>query len=222
MYKALSQSPVFRGVSPSELETLLNRVHYRVKNYSKGQTIAFRGDTCAELLVLTAGQIRGEMLDFSGKTVEVETVSAPKPIAAAFIFGKKNRFPVDAVANENVQLLSIPRDSLVRMMQLNPIVLTNYLNLISDKTHFLTERLWFMSFKTIKEKLAHYILSLASDEKTQVILPKSQQQLSEFFGVSRPALARVIGQMEKEGLIQCRRRNITICDRKKLETLLSQ
>lgn len=40
--------------------------------------------------------------------------------------------------------------------------------------------------------------------------------MAEFFGVTRPALARVIGELEKEGVIQAERKEITITDREKL------
>jgi len=220
MYEILSKSPVFKGIPPLELEKLLSGLRIHTKKHKKGATIAMRDDTCNELIILIEGTVRGEMLDFSGKVVEVETVSAPRPIAAAFVFGAKNRFPVDAVANEDVTTLSIPRESLVRLLQLNPIILTNYLDLISNKTHFLTERLWFMSFKTIKEKLAHYILSLVKTGETTLTLPKNQQELSEFFGVSRPSLARVIGELERENIIESSRREIKIKDLKSLKKLL--
>ena len=33
------------------------------------------------------------------------------------------------------------------------------------------------------------------------MIDRTQQELSEFFGVTRPSLARALGEMEKEGLI---------------------
>lgn len=220
MYEMLSKSPVFKGIPPRELKQLLVQVRTRLKKFEKGQTAAYRGDRCKALMIIVEGSIRGEMLDFSGKLMQVETIEAPWPIAAAFIFGRNNRFPVDAVANETVTLLSIPRESLVRLMQMNMLVLTNFLNLVSNKTHFLTERLWFMSFKTIREKLAHYILGLTGSGGKRAALGKNMQELSEFFGVSRPSLSRVVGQMTAEGIIQLNRREVVISDQRKLEEIL--
>lgn len=220
MYEVLSKSPIFKGIPSSQIQEYLRNTRTYIKKFSKGTTLVFRGDPCNELIILLQGSIKGEMLDYSGKVVEVETVSAPRPIAAAFVFGEKHLYPVDAVAAEDVKTLIIPRDSLIRLLQSNPNLLTNFLDLISNKTHFLTERLWFMSFKTIKEKLAHYILQLAPKEEQQIVLPKTQQELSEFFGVSRPALARVIGDLQNENILQCNRRQIIIRNREKLRMLL--
>jgi CRP/FNR family transcriptional regulator, dissimilatory nitrate respiration regulator len=216
IYVKLSQSPVFKGIPPAEIEKLLAHVRTQTKKYKKGTTIAFRDDPCNELIIVLEGSVRGEMPDRSGRIMEVETIPAPKPIAAAFVFGIKNRFPVDAVANEDLTVLSIPKESLVQSMQSNSTVLTNFLDLISSKTHFLTERLMFMSFKTIREKMIHYILNLKKTGDNRITLPKNQQELSEFFGVSRPSLARVIGELEKENIIRRNRREIFIIDPQKL------
>jgi len=216
----LSKSPIFNGLAPTEIENLLSRVKFRVKKFAQGVTLAFRGDTCEELLIILAGSIRGEMLDYSGKTVQVETVSAPRPLAPAFIFGKKNQYPVDVIANGELEILALPKPSLVQLLQADGRVLTNFLNAVSNRTHFLSERLWFMSFKTIKEKIAQYILMLAKNSSHEITLPKSQQELSEFFGVARPSLSRVMGEMEKEGIIQCHRKEIRILDRQRLKALL--
>lgn len=225
-FEILSRSPVFKGIGAVELHRLLKRVKYGMKSYKKGQTIAFSGDPCESLLILLSGLVKGQMTDYSGKAVEVGTIEAPGPIAPAFLFGDRNRFPVDAVVQEDSRVLVLPRASLVYLMQLNPAVLTNFLDVVSTRTHFLTERLWFMSFKTIKEKFAHYLLKLLKPAKPltdgvdKVVLPKSQQELSRFFGVSRPSLARVIGEMEKEGILECRRRDVYIKDFKRLQKLV--
>ena len=105
------------------------------------------------------------------------------------------------------------------MFQLNTALLNNFLDLISNRTHFLSERLWFMSFKTIKEKYAQYLLNLLKEGETAVHVPKNQQELSEFFGVSRPSLARVVREMQNAGIIEQHRREVTIKDRDGLQDM---
>lgn len=220
IYEILSRSPVFKGIVPLKIEEILKRVPYRIIKYEKGKTIVLRGYRCEKLLVLINGSVRAEMVNFNGKAIEVETIFAPRPLAPAFIFGKNNFFPVDVVSNQDIVVLSIPKSSLITLIQLNAVVLKNVLDIISNRTHFLTERLWFMSFKTIKEKFAHYIFSLLKTGEDHLILPKSQQNLSEYFGVSRPALARVIRNMQREQIIGRNRREIIIKDLDKLKEIL--
>ena len=220
MYNILSHSPIFKGIPPLKIEELLKRVRHRFISHKKGKTIVLRGDRCESLMVLIKGSVRGEMVDINGKSVEVETIPAPRPIAPAFVFGKNNFFPVDVIAALDITLLSIPKSSLITLIQLNTEVLNNYLDIVSNRTHFLTERLWFMSFKTIKEKYAHYIFSLLKPGEKRVVLPKNQQELSEYFAVSRPSLARVIGELESDGIIGHNKREVTIENLSKLKEIL--
>lgn len=213
----LSKSPFFRGVEPEEIDRLLKNITHNYVKHSSGKTIALRGSRCQNLLIMMSGSVKCEMVDMNGKAMEVETVSAPRPLAPAFLFGQKNRFPVDVIAAGPVEILSIPVQSLVLLFQKSSKVLNNYLNIICNRTHFLTDRLWFMSFKTIRGKFIHYLLTLCPEDSNEVTLPKSQQELSEYFGVSRPSLSRVIGDLEKEGLIEHQRKKIILLDKEALK-----
>jgi len=70
--------------------------------------------------------------------------------------------------------------------------------------------------------LANYILKLAAPDKVQVTLPKSQSEMAQFFGVTRPSFARSLKEMEQEGLIETHRRDIKILNRQELIRLLQQ
>jgi len=221
MFENISACPIFKGINTGEALHILNTINYQVRTFSAGQVIASSGEECKNLLILTEGSVKGEMIDFSGKTIKIEDIEAPKPIAAAFLFGKNNRYPVDIVANNDVKLLFIPKESFVKLLQSNVVILNNFLNAISNRTQFLSSRIRFLSFKTIKGKIAHYILELAKDNRMQVALPKSQKELADFFGVARPSFARAIGKLEQEGILKTKRREVTIIDRERLSQLLS-
>jgi len=214
-------SPMFRGLKPDEIQGLIERVGHSVKSFSKGQTIAQREDEVKNLCVIIDGSVKGEMVDFSGKILKIEEMQAPMPIAHAFLFGERNRYPVDVVALEDCKILFIPKADFMRLMQQNATVLSNYLNAISNRAQFLSNKLWFLSFKTIKEKIAHYLLNISrSESKTTIVLPKSHQELAEFFGVTRPSLARVFADLEAEGVITVNRREINIIDKSKLMEMI--
>lgn len=220
MYQRLSNSPVFKGLAPDQIEALIKKVPYRIKNVDAEESIALREEEVQNLMVVLQGSVRGEMLDFSGKILKIEDIHAPRPISAAFLFGQNNRFPVDVISNEETMLLVIPKESVLKLFQLSDVFLKNYLNAISNRAQFLSQRIWFLSFKTIKGKLAQYILNQAKPDKTQIILPLTQKELAEFFGVTRPSLARALGELEKEKIITVKRKEINIINRNLLVHLL--
>lgn len=222
LYQQLSQSPVFRGISPEEMENLLSNAFYQIKKFSKGDMLAFREDKCENLMIVLKGSVKGEMLDPSGKTTKIEDIMAPYPIASAFLFGQRNQFPVNVTANEEVEVFYMAKDSVIELFQKNKTFLTNYLNSISNRSQFLANKLMFLNVKTIKGKLANYILKLAAPDKEVISMPKSQSEMAQFFGVTRPSFARSLKEMEHDGLIEINRREIKITDRQQLIRLLQQ
>lgn len=214
MFELLSKSVFFVGLNSDEIENIFRRISYSVKSYKKGQTIAQRGEEVKSLLIVVDGVVKGEMVDFSGKILKVEEIQASQPLAHAVIFSDANKFPVDVVALTDCKMLYIPKPDVLRLLQSNEQILNNFLRAVSNRAHFLTTKLWLLSFKTIKEKVAHYLLTLATNEtRTTIILPKSHQELAEFFGVTRPSLARVLSEMQEERIIFVNRREITILNR---------
>ncbi len=220
MYKIICNSPFFKGLSVDETKKCLSEVEHFNRTFRKNSLVTPRGNDCNSLLFVISGCVRCEMTDYTGKKIEIEKIRSPRLIAPAFLFGKNNRFPVDVICTEKTDILFIPKNSLLILMQKSAIVLKNYLDTISSKTQFLAQRLRFISFKSIKQKLAHYILHFAGKDKTKIMLPRNQTQLSEFFGVSRPSLARVFIQMKNEGLIEYKGRNVTILEKDMLVEIL--
>ncbi|PTN10606.1 Crp/Fnr family transcriptional regulator [Mangrovibacterium marinum] len=219
-FELLAQSPVFRGLQAGQLEQIMEDIHFQVRRYQKAEQIVDAGAPCLDLIIVLSGSVKGEMADYTGKTIKIEDIEAPRPLASAFLFGQNNRFPVNVIANEEVSLLYISRPEFLKILQKDQRILTNYLNSISSRAQFLSARIKFLSFKTIRQKIAHYLLELAGDRLAVVELPLSQAQLAEFFAVTRPSLARALGEMADEKLIEVRRRTIRIVDKQKMNALL--
>ncbi len=220
--ETLLHSPLFTGISNPDLEKLLSSITFQTRTFRKGNVIVSRNETCEFLIVLLKGNVKGEMLDSSGKTLKIEDINAPRPLAPAFLFGKNNKYPVDIIANNDVKVMYIAKSAVVLMMQDNEQFLNNFLNVISNRAQFLSEKVYFLSFKTIKAKLANYILDLAKPYKTDIQLPVSHQSLAELFGVTRPSLSRTLLILEKEKAIKVERKNIKILDRNKLTYLIQK
>jgi CRP-like cAMP-binding protein len=216
MFDILSLSPIFNGLSAEELEELLSKCHCFTKTFEVGEIAAFSGEPVNFLMIVLEGSVKGEMVDFSGKIIKIDDIRASFPLASAFIFGKQNKFPVNVMANESTKILYIPKYDLIKMLQSDIRLMQNFLNVISGHTQILANKLKFLSFKTIRGKIAQYILTLAGPDKDVIELPLTQHDLAEQFGVARPSLARALGEMAEEGIISVDRKVIQILDRKKL------
>jgi len=218
-YSLLSNSPLFRGVSPSEIETILTAVFHRTRSYSAGTVVAGSGETVDSLKVVISGTVKGEMVDYAGRVIKIEDIPAPGAIAAAFLFGSKNKFPVNVIAVSDTVLLIIEKNDLLKLLMKDDRILVNFLDMISNRSQFLSEKIKFLNFKTIRGKLAHFLLQKAGKEKESVVLGMTQSDLADFFGVARPSVARALGEMEAEGYLIAKGKNIRLLDKEGLADL---
>ncbi len=220
MYEILSKTPLFKGFTTDEIPGLLNRENYTIKRFWKDEIVACQGDPCNQLMILISGTVSGHMLDYSGKTLKVEDIAAPRAIAQGFIFGKNPMFPVTIQVIKDAQILFIPRPSIIEHFKNNERFLANFLDTISNYIFFLSQRIFFLSFKTIREKIAQYCLVNSSTDQETFRLDKNLTELAAYFGVSRPALSRVVSELRKEVILSIQNRSVTILDRKELQKIV--
>jgi CRP/FNR family transcriptional regulator, dissimilatory nitrate respiration regulator len=217
IFESINRCPVLRGVSPVDLEQIFKEIHYNIKAFDKDVHIMAEGEKCNHLMILIEGEVRGEMTDFSGTSVKIEDIQAPRPIAPAFLFGEKNQSPVTIISNVATQILFIPKDEVIKLFQKNAVVLENYLNIVSSRGQFLSQKVKLLSLKSLKQKIAFFLM----EQKNQTAKPRTtQQEMAEILGVTRPALARTLGQMEEESIISYTRGEIKILNEKELSRII--
>ncbi len=220
-YSLLVKGPLFSGYDEKEIEEIFSGIRYRFRKFRPGSMIAMNGEKVSSLMLVLSGITKGEMVDFSGRIIKIEEIPAPGALASAFIFGKRNTFPVNVIALTEVELLIIEKHEFLKLLIRDETILENFLEMISTRSQFLSEKIKFLSFKTIKGKLAQYFLQRSSKKSNSFDLDLTQNDLADYFGVARPSIGRALGEMEREGIIEARGRHITIRDREKMFMLTS-
>jgi CRP/FNR family transcriptional regulator, dissimilatory nitrate respiration regulator len=218
-YSILSNAPLFRGLTAYEIETILSEVPFRVRKFQAGFMISQSGEPVNSLIIVISGEVKGEMVDYAGRTIKIEDIPAPGALASAFMFGNKNKFPVNVIAVSDGELLYIEKPDFLKLLMKKDLILINFLDMISNRSQFLSEKIKFLNFKTIKGKLAHYILQKAGKDLTIISLDKTQNDLADFFGVARPSVARAIKEMEDECYLESKGKKIKILDKEGLADL---
>ena len=221
MIDVLVKCPLFKGIKSEDIEKLISSVNYNKKKFSKKDLIELSGTQYNSLMILIKGTAKGEMTDFSGKTIKIEDIETPRPLAFVFLFASNNKIPVDIVASTDCEILFISKQDVIKLMQANDTFLSNYLNAVANRADFLSKKIKFLSFKTIKGKIAHYLLELSNKgELKSIELPKTQQELADFFAITRPSFARALGEMAEERIIYVNRKKVDILDKIKLIGLI--
>lgn len=218
----LTKIPLFHSVPEFELERIFTELNITATTFRKGEILAMQDEPVNRLIILLTGSIKAEMTDASGRMAKVEDVEAPSPLAILFLFGTDNHFPVQVTAREDVTAAIIPRPAALRMLSMNETILKNYLDTSSNIATRLSRKLYFMSFYTIRQKLAVYLLDLSRKQSSDTVtLDRPKSALADYFCVARPSLEREMTHMQHDNLIAVDRGTITILNRRELATSIS-
>ena len=220
MNSIISQSPIFTGLQQSETAALLMQVPHQIRHFHKDDLLAVAGEEVKAAMILLEGKLQGEMVDFSGNSLKIEELLPPQMVAAGFLFGKNSRFPVNLSAHTDGEMLIFLKTDFTQLLSLDHRVLNNFLNIISNKAQFLSRKISFLSFKTIREKIAFFLLQHQKPGFRNVLLKQNQQSLAEMFGVARPSLARTISELQREQILEWRRGEVEIKDVEALRRIL--
>ncbi|MBN2746996.1 MAG: Crp/Fnr family transcriptional regulator [Bacteroidales bacterium] len=219
----LLKSPFFKGLTEAEIEKFLADVHHNYEKYSKDDILHLVGETVDRLQIVVEGCVRGEMIDASGKTFIMEDICACRAISPGFLYGKYNRYPVNVVASESSIILSIPEKELSRILPANPVILRNFLDMLSDKTQYLALKIKGIFLQNLEGKIASLLLDLShQNESCEFELPKSQEAIAERFNVARPSVARAFSEIKSKGYIEMSGRKVKIIDPKGLRDCINK
>ena len=205
----LTKVSLFKGLNPDKIAKCLTEADFKIKEYKKNEIVFFRGDILKKIIIIVKGTARGEMQKFNGDTIVINQMKAGEVLASAFLFGKNNVFPVDLIALENSEFLFLDKEKYLDLIQSDKRLLLNFIREISNKSQYLSKRIWFnFTHKTIEEKVLSYVKENAQDDKIK-FLP-SISALAKKFEVTRPALSREISSLCKRKILKKIENNVYI------------
>lgn len=173
---------------------------HALRQYKKGEYLAYQNDSIKHLYILSKGSVRTGVVSDSGLSLPVESIRAPFPLAAAFLFAQNNRFPVDVIAEQECEVITIKKEDVEARMMQSQNFLRGFLAFNANRIEYLSSRLKIFAQKGIKSKFAFYIFSL--EKKGEFTLDRSISDLADYFAVERPSLSRAISQIVEDGIIE--------------------
>jgi len=191
--KELLNAPIFNEVKEETLRNFLSTTPNALRNYKASQFIALQGSLCQSLFILYKGKVRTPMTNAEGKQITIETIEGPSTLAPAFIFATENRFPVSIETLTTCEVLAINKSNFLELMHKEPLIMQNFLRIISDRSIFLSKKVNSFALQSLKERLVNY-LHIHGDIK-------NQQEVANILGVARPSLARALSELANEDLL---------------------
>ena len=188
----LKRIKLFAGCSDESLERLLENPCRR-QDYPAGRRMFNPGDPCRALMVLVEGQAEARMVGEEGREVLVDHLKAPMLLAPAFLFATPNIVPVEVNAMTDCVVWHINREAFLGFMQHEPTVLRAFLEVLSQRGHFLSGKMRTFAVNGLRNRILEY---LEANGNITSVADVAQQ-----LGATRPSLSRVLSDMLDEGVI---------------------
>ena len=188
----LKRIKLFAGCSDEAIERLLSQPCRR-QEYPAGRRMLNPGDPCRALMVLVEGQAEARMTGEEGREVLVDHLKAPMLLAPAFLFATPNIVPVEVNAVTDCAVWHINREAFFEFMQHEPTVLRAFLEMLSERGHFLSRKMRTFAVNTLRNRVLEYLESHGSIT--------SVADVAQQLGATRPSLSRVLSDMLDEGVI---------------------
>ena len=125
-------------------------------------------------------------------------------------------------ATQSTKLLLVEKQDLLELLSSNRNILKNFLDLISDRAQFLSQRIRMLSLRGLKAKVALYLLEVMKESGDVAFrIPQTQNEIAEMFGTTRPSVGRIFRELHNEGFIEAKGKQIRILDQSGLSSLIS-
>lgn len=213
----MDHCPLFKGLRRSEHDAFLQRHASALMQVAKGSLVVRQHDPIQEMLLLVKGEVSLRVITLDGNVLELERQESVMPMATAFLYAREGQYPFDILALTPCSFLRISKTAWLEEIGRNTTLLQNFLALSADLTANYAGKLQRQSLKSLRHRLALFLLEKSTPEQPVVQLKRSRTQLAEYLGVQRPSLARTLKELETEGLISIEGRRLTIINRPALE-----
>ncbi|WP_455257711.1 Crp/Fnr family transcriptional regulator [Peptoniphilus asaccharolyticus] len=216
-----NKSNLFFNMDNEELEKFLKDSGAFIKTFKAGEYIFNQGDKPEYTFIIERGSVVVENVDSNGKKSIVNVFNTIGTVfGEVYMYLDTDEYDYSSYANEDSEILFLPKESLVIDDNLSPLrlkVVNNMLNILANKSFFLNQKLLMMSAVTLREKLIKYILN--HSEGNELILSLTREEMGNYLGVPRPSISRELMNMKKEELIEITKTKI-IFDRENLKNLI--
>ncbi|MBD2059118.1 Crp/Fnr family transcriptional regulator [Oculatella sp. FACHB-28] len=219
----LQQIPLLSKLDLDQLAHLQDRA--AVKHYLQGEIILHEGDRLpAQLFVVLSGRIEIKKTASTGKETILRTLPAGELFAAPALFGD-GVAPATVVAEQDCQILTVERTTLLEIIQNSPEVALQIIAVLTERLQHLHQVVHGLVSERAIVRLAQFIQAAAIAEGTDVIDQGLQlrsrlpyYQIARSIGITYEECVRLFKQIQT--VVTYRRGGkILVLDQAKLDAI---
>lgn len=226
--ETLTRFPLFEGLAPGELETLLPCLDGHIRSYPRNSFLILDEDAVPYVGMLLSGMIFMLKEDENGHQSFLNYMLPGELFGESFSLRKKKTpVHVSFLAARGSTALFLPLNKVMRRCEsrcrFHRIMTENMYELLAKKNGQLMQTLDILAKDTLREKILSYLLLQRSEPTAQpglptdreaarsVNIPLNKSELAHYLNVNRSSLCRELAAMKKDGLLTVNGNRYTLC-----------
>ena len=224
-YWYLKNCELFAQLTPEQIARVEASSH--AKKFARGSLIYLPSDAGESVLLLTAGRVKIYHITGEGKQALLALIDPGELFGEVALVdgGEREEF---AEAMQTTTLIRIPGAEIRRLMEEHPQVALGVSKLMGLRRQRIERRLKSLLFRSNRERLIHLLLELADKygrrtaEGVELGIKLSHQDLASIIGSTRETVTVVLGELQTEGSLIIRRRQIVLTRMEHLAASIEQ
>lgn len=199
-------SPLFEGIQPDDLNTMLGCIGYHIGTFRKGEALALEDENIKHIGILLSGVVDMIKEDFWGNKTLLVRMHKDELFGETFACGTDTRSIVSFVVSEDAEILFIPFNKVMHTCSMTCVfhhrLIENMIRIIANKSRDLMHKVDVISKKTLREKILTYLSLQAQTSSSHYFeIPLGRVELAEYMCADRSALTRELAKMKADGVI---------------------
>jgi CRP-like cAMP-binding protein len=215
--KTLGDSPLFRGLAPSERNALIARV--KIRTFAAGDTIFLMGSVQSSVMAIIDGEVKVS-ISADGKEAVLAILQPGEVFGEIAMLDGKPR-SADATAQRACTLAVLERRDVLAALERSPAAWLGLVELLCSRLRQTDQHLVEIAFLGLPARLAKLLLRvIEEDPRTNVPSAHlSQSELANMVGAARENVNKCLQEWQRAGIIQMKTRFITVTNRVRLEAV---
>jgi len=192
----LKKVPLLAELNETSLQTLAESS--RPVHIEKGEFLFLQDDPADKAYLVRSGLISIILESVDGRKLVINEMHSGHFFGEVGMLTRQTRSS-SAIARVDSDLLSITRQTLMKVLEVEPMLVRRMLEMTAQRLRESTERESALAFLDARGRLARLLLVLGHQELEKGYITISQEELAERTGQTRQTVAKALGRWRRAG-----------------------
>ncbi len=212
----LLRVPLFQGFSRLDFLDIVAQTPFDFQTLKPREVLFRQGDESRTLCMVLGGEMEMEAESPSHNYRLVEYALAPWVVEPTVLFGLHNRYTRTYRASAPLHVVSLSKQSVVRLLSTYPAFQINFYNLVCSQAQHFERQNWLGAAPTLRDDFASFLRKRSLRPVGRKVLCVKMVDLAAALGTTRLNVSRLLAELEEEGVLTASRGRIAVDDMQRI------